>query len=191
MADIKGILLNGWMKFLKDRYGDDAVARALEGLTPEDRRLIPPRFLDASWYPFDALQALRNLTRPLVKPKDGDITVEIGRYMAEHAFTGVYRALLAQDPIKQVQKFTSIGEFFFRDTRKLETEITGPAACLVHYRYEAGTTPTRSICASLSGFWSRAIELAGASNVKASHPRCFATGADRCDFVFEWATPES
>lgn len=191
MAEIKGILLNGWVKFLKDRYGDEAFSNALEGLSPEHRRLVPALFLDASWYPFDALHALRKLTRPLVTRESGDITVEIGRFMAQHAFTGVYRPLLAHDPIKQVQKFTSIGEFFFREARTLETEITGPASCLVRYRYEAGATPTRAICASLSGFWSRSIELAGASKVKASHPKCVAAGADCCEFAFEWSTASS
>jgi len=191
MAEIKGILLNGWMKFLKDRYGEGAVSNALGGLSPEDRRLVPAIFLDASWYAFDALHALRKLTRPLIQRTEGDITVEIGRYMAQHAFTGVYKPLLANDPIKQVQKFTSIGEFFFREARKLETEITGPSSCLVRYRYEAGAKPTRAICASLTGFWSRSIELAGASNVKASHPKCFAAGSDRCEFVFEWAPAAS
>lgn len=191
MAEVKGILLNGWVKFLKDRYGEEAFAKALAGLSPEDRRLVPALFLDASWYPFDALHALRKVTRPLVTRADADITGEIGRYMAQHAFTGVYRPLLAHDPIRQVQKFTTIGEFFFREARTLETEITGPASCLVRYRYHAGAKPTRAICASLSGFWSRSIELAGASKVKASHPKCFAAGSDCCEFVFEWTTPAS
>lgn len=191
MAEVKGILLNGWVKFLKERYGEQAVANALSGLSPEDHRLVPAVFLDASWYPFDALHALRKVTRPLVTRADGDITVEIGRFMAQHAFTGVYRSLLAHDPIKQVQKFTSIGEFFFHEARKLETEITGPASCLVRYRYEAGAKPTRAICASLTGFWSRSIELAGASKVKAFHPKCAAAGSDCCEFSFEWTTAAS
>jgi hypothetical protein len=191
MADVKGILLNGWVKFLRDRYGDEAVDKALAGLSPEDHRLVPTRFLDASWYAFDSLHALRKLTRPLVQRGDGDITVEIGRYMAQHAFTGVYKTLLAHDPIKQVQKFASIGEFFFREARKLETEITGPTSCLVRYRYEAGAKPTRAICASMTGFWSKSIELAGAANIKASHPKCFAEGSDCCEFVFKWTPAAS
>jgi predicted hydrocarbon binding protein len=186
MAEIKGILLNAWVKFLNDRYGEQAVTNALVALSPEDRQLVPAKFLDASWYPFDALHALGKLTRPLLMRADRGVTTEIGRYMAQHAFTGVYRPLLAHDPIKQVEKFTSIGEFFFREARKLETEITGPASCLVRYRYEPGARPSRSICGSLSGFWSRSIELAGASNVKVSHPKCVATGADCCEFVFDW-----
>jgi hypothetical protein len=191
MADIKGILLNAWVKFLNDRYGEQAVAEAAGTLSPEDRRLVPPKFLDASWYPFDALHALGRLSRPLVTRKDSDMAIEIGRFMAQHAFTGVYRSFLANDPIKQVSKFTSIGEFFFREARILETEITGPASCLVRYRYAAGAKPTRSICSSLCGFWSRSVELAGASGVKASHPKCVAAGATCCEFVLEWKPPEA
>jgi len=190
MAEIKGILLNAWVKFLTDRYGDQAVADAVAGLSPEDRRLVPAKFLDASWYPYDSLHALGRLSRPLVTRGETDIGLEIGRYMAQHAFTGVYRSFLATDPIKQVAKFTSIREFFFREARTLETEITGPGSCLVRYRYEPGAKPTRSICISLCGFWSRSIELAGASSVKASHPRCVAAGAPCCEFILEWKAPD-
>ena len=186
MAEIKGILLNGWVKFLKDKYGDETVAKATAALEPEDRRLVPAMFLDASWYPYDSLHALRRLTRPLIKKGDGDITSEIGRYMAQYAFTGVYKSLLAHDPIKQVEKFASIGEFFFRDARKLETELTSPTSCLVRYRYQPGAKPTRAICGSLTGFWSRSIELAGASRVNGSHTKCYAAGADCCEFAFDW-----
>ena len=185
MAEIKGILLNGWVKFLNERYGQESVTRALGTLSPEDRKLVPMSFLDASWYPYETLHVLGRLTRPLAK-SNSDLANEIGRFMAEHAFTGVYRSLLAHDPIKQVEKFSSIGAFFFRQTRTLETEITGPASCLVRYRYEAGAKPTRGTCGSLIGFWSRSIELAGASNVTATHPKCFAAGADCCEFLLDW-----
>lgn len=189
MGEIKGILLNAWLKFVNDRYGEEAVAKSLNTLSQEDRRLVPGKFLDASWYPYDALHALGRLTRPLITRSDHDIAGEVGRFMAQHAFTGAYRTLLAHDPIRQVEKFPSIGAFFFRETHKLETEITGPASCLVRYRYEAGVKPSRGTCVSLSGFWSRSIELAGASKVKAAHHKCLSSGAECCEFVFEWQPP--
>ncbi|HLG16896.1 MAG TPA: hypothetical protein VJH03_20690 [Blastocatellia bacterium] len=186
MAEIRGVLLNAWVTFLKNRYGEQALANAVAPLGPEDRALLSATFLDASWYPYETLHALRRLTRPLVTSADRDLTLEIGRFMAQHAFTGVYRSLLARNPLKQVEKFTSIGEFFFRETRTLETEITGNSSCVVRYRYEASAKPTRAICVSLAGFWSKTLELAGASNVKGAHPKCFAGGDDCCEFTFEW-----
>ena len=102
MAEIKGILLNAWVKFVKDRFGEEAVAKSLSGLSPEDHRLIPTKFLDASWYPYDSLHAFGKAIRPLVAKSNTNFAEDIGRFMAQHAFTGVYRSLLARDPIKQV-----------------------------------------------------------------------------------------
>ena len=191
MAEIKGILLNAWMDFLKNRYTEQAVSQALSTLSVEDRLLFSSRFLASSWYPYNTLQALRRLTRPLVTPADQHLSVEIGRFMAEYVFTGVYRSLLVKDPIKQVEKFSWIRDFFFNETRKLETEIDGNSRCLVRYRYEPGTKPTRAICESLGGFWSKTIELAGASHVRSSHRKCVTEGGSCCEFAFEWQAPQA
>jgi len=186
MAEIKGVLLNGWMAFLNDRYGAETVSGAVKRLAPEDQRLLASRFLDSSWYKYDTLHALRRLTRPLVGASGQNLSIEIGRFMAEYVFTGVYRSFLVRDPVEQVKKFSWIGEFFFREARKLETEVKSDSHCLVRYRYEAGAAPTRAICESLVGFWSRTIEMSGAPRVKANHVTCVARGAPCCEFVFEW-----
>ena len=186
MAEIKGILLKAWVDFLKNRYGEHAVSEVLGGLSAEDRMLLSPIFLPSSWYPYSTLHALRKLTRPLVTPADRDLAVLIGRFMAEYVFTGVYRSLLVKDPVKQVEKFLWIRDFFFRDANTLETEIISQSRCLIRYRYETGAKPTRAICESLSGFWGMTLELAGASAIKTSHPKCLTTGGDCCEFLFEW-----
>jgi hypothetical protein len=186
MAEIKGVLLSAWMTFLKNRYGAEAVSSALNDLDAAEQARLSAPFLPSSWYPYDTLHILRRLTRPLATPSDRNLASEIGAFMAEHAFTGVYHSLLEHDPIKQVQKFNWIGEFFFNEARTLETEITGEASCVVRYRYEPGANPTSAICTSLCAFWSRTIELAGASNVKAAHPKCVANKDSCCEFTFSW-----
>ncbi len=186
MAEIKGVLLNAWITFLKNRYGEQAVADAIGKIATGDLFLLSGRFLDSSWYRYETLHTLRRVTRPLAGPTDQNMAVEIGRFMADYVFTGVYRSFLVPGPVQQVQKFSSIGDFFFREARKLETEIKGPSQCLVRYTYEPGATPTRSICESLTGFWSRTLELSGAAKVSATHLSCVTRGAQCCEFVFEW-----
>src|SRR5262245_42878399 len=189
MAEIKGILLSAWMDFLKNRYGKEAVSEVIEGLAPEDRVLLAAPFLASSWYPYRTLHALRKATRPLAGQTGENLSAEIGRFMAEYVFTGVYRSLLVKDPIKQVDKFSSIKEFFFREARKLESEITSERSCVVRYRYEPGAVPTRAICESLRGFWSRTLELSGAAGVRCAHTKCVASKAPFCEFVFDWDQP--
>jgi hypothetical protein len=191
MAEIKGILLNAWMTFLKDRYSAQAVSEALNQLSDEDRVPFSSPFLASSWYPYSTLFALRKLTKPLVTDADPKLSLEIGRYLAEYVFTGVYKSLLEKDPIKQVEKFAWIRQFFFQETRTLETEIISELSCLVRYRYEQGAKPTRAICESLGGFWSKTLELAGAAQTRFTHPKCVAQGASCCEFIFEWAAHPS
>jgi predicted hydrocarbon binding protein len=105
--------------------------------------------------------------------------------MAEYVFTGVYRSFLVTDPAKQLKKFSWIGDFFFQEARKLETDIVSDSRCVVRYSYEQGASPTRSICESLIGFWSRTLELSGVSKVKPAHTTCVTRGAERCEFVFD------
>ena len=186
MAQIKGVLLNAWVDLLKSRYGERAVAEAFDSVSRNDTTLISSFFLASNWYPYSSLDALRRVTRALATPASPVLSEEVGRCMAEYVFKGVYRTLLVKDPVKQIEKFSSINEFFFQDTYKLETSLTGDSRCQIRYRYEQGTKPTRSICESLGGFWSRAIELAGARNVKSAHTRCVIKGDPCCDFELNW-----
>lgn len=186
MAEIKGILLTAWMDFLKARYGVQAITTAINELDTEDRLLVSAPFLASSFYPYSSLYALRKLTRSFATPADKNLSVEIGRIMAEHVFTGAYRTLVAKDPIRQVEKISWVKDFFFKDSLILETELFGDSSCVVRYRYDAGAKPTYSVCESLKGFWSKTLELAGATDIKATHPTCATKGAKCCEFIFAW-----
>ena len=191
MAQIKGVLLNAWVELLKQRFGEQAVVGAFDAVSRENPLLRSSFFLPTNWYPYSTLDGLRQVTRQLATPAKPVLSVEVGRFMAEYVFTGVYRSLLVKDPARQLEKFPSIKEFFFHDTYELEIEHGGESNCLVRYRYEAGTSPTRAICESLGGFWSKALELAGASNVRFAHPRCVLMGGSCCEFTLAWQTSHS
>src|SRR5205085_11571382 len=120
MAEIKGVLLNAWVELLKRRYSEQVVAQAFAEASRKDPSLRSAFFLPTNWYPYSALDGLRRVTRQLATPATPMLSVEVGRVMAEHVFTGVYRTLLVKDPVKQLEKFPSIKEFFFHDTYDLE-----------------------------------------------------------------------
>ena len=186
MAEVKGILLTAWVDFIKNRYGAQVVGQAILTLEAADHSLVSAPFLASSWYPYETLNALRKLTRGLATPADQNLSIEIGRNMAAHVFTGAYRTLVGKTPANQVEKITWIKDFFFKDSLIMETEMLSESSCLVRYRYDPGAIPTHSICESLSGFWSQTLELAGAATIKASHQKCAAKSADCCEFVFAW-----
>ena len=169
----ESVILNDYDKY-RSRYHYNAAGTALDYINPSTLANGGGR-----------------MTQALATPSAPVLSVEVGRHMAEYVFTGVYRTLLAKDPVKQLEKFPSIREFFFHDTHQLEIEHTGEARCIVRYRYEAGVQPTRAVCESLGGFWSKALDLAGASNTRFTHPNCILKGNPCCEFALSWQTPQT
>jgi len=176
-------MLNAWLSFLKNRYGDDAIAGGIDKLAPPDRLELQKTILDSTWYPIETTRLLSKLQAAL----DGntDTSLELGRYIAEYVFTGVYRMFLANDPIGQGKKIVHATNYFYRDVHKLEVDVTGPASCTVRYRLAKGK-PSIATCNTRKGWWARALELAGASSVNISHPQCRALGHEVCEFLVTW-----
>jgi len=186
MAEIRGILLNGWIGLLKEKYAQEQIEKARLELTPADRALASKILLDSNWYPLDTLYAFHLLTRLLAGRGKQILPIVIGRSMAERAYGGVYRRLPAKDPARQVEKLSYISEFFFRDSRSLETEVDSRGACHIRYSYPVRKSDSRAICLTLLGFWTATIEISGALRVKGAHTQCVGEGAQTCELVFTW-----
>jgi hypothetical protein len=186
VGEIRGIMLNAWLSFLKTRYGDQAVAAAAGKLAPEDRLQLEKVILDSSWYPIETTRLLSKL-QAAINDKS-DVAQESGRYMAEYVFTGVYRMFLARDPLSQGKKIMQASNYFYRNVHKLEVDLTGPASCTVRYRLAQGR-PSVATCNTRKGWWARALELAGADSVIITHPQCRARGGEVCEFLVEWRAP--
>lgn len=185
MAEVKGVLVTGMRAFLLDRYGKGVVDQALATLDDRDAKLIKRPFLDGSFYPYDTMTAMADLTHAL-NPIRKTTGQEMGKYLAEYVFKGPYKPLLTKEVVPMVQKIAWIKDFFYRDTNDVESKMTGDRSCVVIYRYSHGIKPTRGLCRSLGAFWGRALELAGGMKVSATHPTCIVEGRDRCDFAYSW-----
>jgi hypothetical protein len=185
-GEVKGVQIRAVYMFLKERYGDEAVTAAMNALSPEDRLLMPTMLLDSNWYPHEIWRVIRRISRALDPYAGTDLTVSMGRYMAEYSFKGVYRSFLTPDPVKQVEKFRWIHDFFYKNVCGIEARPMGDCSAVVSYYYEKGMTVTGATCVLLMGFWTRTLELSGAKEVSASHPKCVSKGADRCEYSFNW-----
>jgi hypothetical protein len=185
MASVKGVLISAMKSFLEQQYGADAVAAATNELPPEEIALIQKRCLDASMYPYEMMTAHRHVMR-LVAAKQANAAADVGAFIADYVFKGVYKPLLAKDPAAMVSKIPWVKDFFYGDYEKVEASMTGPSACLLIYRYEKGVRQSRAACQSLGSFWARTLELAGAGKVAVTHGTCVRDGANRCEFALTW-----
>jgi len=176
-------MLNGWLAFLKDHYGEPAVSAAISKLAPEDKLQMEKPILDSTWYPIETTKLMSKLQSAL--DANADLAVESGRYMVEYVFTGVYRMFLARDPLAQGNKIVQASNYFYRDLHKLEVDVTGPTSCTVRYKLTRGK-PSVATCNTRKGWWARALELSGATSVTITHPQCRSRGQEVCEFLVEW-----
>jgi hypothetical protein len=188
MAEVRGILVTAMKAFLNKTYGNAAVQEGMTSLSAEDLSLIQRKFLDASFYPYETMVALRHLMRAVAAghPRSGDAAGDLGAFLADYIFTGVYKPLLVKDAPKMVAKIAWVKDFFYRDFEKVEATMTADSSCRLVYRYEEDVRKARSVCKSLARFWGRALELASGKNVSSTHPVCICDGADHCEFAFSW-----
>lgn len=189
MAEVRGILVNAMKAFLKDTYGAEEVEKSLSVLPPEEAALIRRKCLDASFYPFETMVALRHAMRALAaeNPKGAaTLPEECGTFLADSVFKGLYKAFLTKDAPSMVAKVTWVKDFFYKDLEQVTAEMTGPSSCRLTYRYEPGVRHGRAVCKSLGAFWSHALELAGGKKVAMAHGVCISDGADRCEFALSW-----
>ncbi len=184
MAQVKGTLINAWKSFLKERYGEDRLMSAIQLLDSNDRIHLLSPILDSTWYPIEMQQVMGRLTKILAAPTDKDLASELGRYMADHVYTKIYRTVLAGGAGKN--KSTDwFDDILFRDLRKCVSESTGPTSSVSRYYYLEGK-PTSGQCRSLGAFIIRQQELIGRQNVICVHQKCSSKGDDCCEFAVEW-----
>jgi hypothetical protein len=187
MAEIKGVLLNAWIQFLKSRYGQDEFVRGTQKLPRELQQPLVAGFLDSSWYPFESQVPLVEITRALASPADHNISFEMGRFMADYAFDKVYKGLLTRETRKLVRNGW-LEDSLFKGLRTMKSEMIDESTCLIRYYYEPGMKPAFGMCASTIGFCVRQAELAGQKNVRVTHPKtkCAIGGNECCEVLIEW-----
>jgi hypothetical protein len=188
MAQVKGTLVNAWRNFLKERYGEEKVAAAIQSLDEGDRIQLQSPKLDSTWYPMELQQVMGRLTKAVAAPSDKDIALELGRYMADYTYGKVYRTLLMGN-LNRNKDLDWFDDVLFQGLRRCATEKTGPCSSIVRYYYLEGK-PTWGVCRSLVGFLTRQIELSGRQGVTCAHQKCAASGADCCEFLLQWRSDD-
>lgn len=184
MAQVKGTLIEAWRSFLKDRYGEEKVASAVQSLDADDRLHLLSPTRDSSWYSMEVQEAMGRLTKTLATPADKDLASELGRYTADYVFTKIYPTVIDQNSGKK-KAFGWFDYVLFQDLRKCVSESTGPASSVTRYYYLEGK-PTPGQCRSLKAFLIRMSELRGRQNVTCIHRKCSSKGDDCCEFLMEW-----
>ncbi len=183
---IKGIAIAIMPEFVKEKFGEEGLAKWMAALPQASRDIFGAHILVSKWYPL--VEAYHQPTEVLCRELyGGDLkgAWELGRYSADYALKGVYKAFV-KSPVVTV----NIGHAglmlptYFQpatiDIRALEER----KAVLRITRFEGSSHHVEQ---RIGGWMERALEIAGAEESKVEITRSLAHQDAYTEYVLTWA----
>ena len=182
---IKGNLLGRRAWYVRDRWGDAALA-ALAAAVPEAaRKFLVDAPLTFAWYPFGAMM---DIDRAIVEgPMGGELTLmtEFGSAIAKHDLPLLYKVLFkVGSPAFVVKRLNIAAKTYIREsTISVEVPEEGKARVAL-----AGRRFPMYFCTyGVSGWFHAALELSGAQAPTVEHATCVHRGDERCGWTLRWS----
>jgi len=183
-AQVKGTAVLGTIRFIKENFGEEGLAKVVGHLAEEDRARMEAVVLSSAWYPVSFLLAVMRAAKQEFGAGMPDIITKIGRASADYAHTTVYKLVFkVGSPQWIISKASPIFSSFY-DQGKMVVCESGAGFANVEVR-DFGE-PAPEFCERIAGWCVRTFELSGAKNVQLHHVSCVCKGAKVCRFEGTW-----
>jgi uncharacterized protein (TIGR02265 family) len=170
---------------VEDMAPDGGRERVLARLSPGDRETLGS-LLAASWYPFELG---RSLDAAIVDELGGGQAAffeRLGEASAEKNLGegGVHRRFLEEgDPHALLEKTHLIYSFYYDQGRRDYERVGDREAVLTTHEAETFSAPD---CATVVGWYRRALEMCGVDRPRVVEEECRATGGRVCRYRITW-----
>jgi uncharacterized protein (TIGR02265 family) len=180
---VKGIVVVATLRFLGERFGDEALRSLLAELEPADRAVLEEPLVSA-WYPLPAVLRLMRVAHRRFGAQMPRIYREMGRASADYGFNTVYRVFFKLgSPQFIISRGSRVFSTYFRRGR-LDVTEAGPGFSNAEMRDLEDAGP--EYCERILGWITRTLELSGAKQSQVGHIRCVHRGDPVCRFEGTW-----
>lgn len=185
MLEVKGTTVLTVGKFVRNRFGDEAFERWLEGLPAEARALHGGTVVPSGWYPSGpALVQPTGRVCDLFFGGDPKGAWECGRFSAEEGLKGVYKIfLVVGTPAFIIKKASALMPQLYRPSVITVVEQTANSVTLHVTKFPDAHAVLDS---RIGGWMERALEISGCKGVKVQIPQSLARGNRITEFVISW-----
>ncbi len=184
MVQIKGAALLARIELVNNVAPGDGMARVLARLPKPDRDELHA-VLASKWYPFDLGSRFDEAIVQELAGGDRRFFERIGEASAERNLHGVHKGfLVAGDPHAFLARAPQIYSFYY-DKGRREYERTGDTEGVLT-TYEAETFSSAD-CATVIGWYRKALEMCGAKKPRIAEEECRALGGKVCRYRLSWS----
>jgi uncharacterized protein (TIGR02265 family) len=184
VQQVKGSVLISRLAFVEQHGGAEAVERVLATLPPADRSQLK-NLVAIQWCPFELGRRLDDAIVNVLGEGRAQFFERLGAASADANLAGAHKAFLTPgDPQAFLAKAPQIYKLYY-DTGRREYAQTGPtAAVLTTHDAETFSGPD---CLTVIGWYRRALEMCGATNVHITEDECRARGGAVCRYRISWS----
>ncbi len=184
MAQVKGTAVLSSVRYVRERFGDDALARLLAALPPGDRAVLGQGILASSWYPMEAFLRFMQEAERQLGTQEADVVRRMGRASCDYGVTGVYKIFFKLgSPEFIIARAARVFSSYY-DTGELRIAETARGRAVAELSGFEGGAP--QFCERIFGWMQRTLELAGARNLRSAHTTCVHRGDAVCRFEGTW-----
>jgi uncharacterized protein (TIGR02265 family) len=183
MAKVKGTAVQSSLRYVRERFGEEALEGLLTALPAADRAPLGS-VLASSWYPMDAFLRFMQEARRQLSAREPDVVRNMGRASADYGVTGVYKVFFkVGSPQFIISRATRVFSSYY-DTGRIAVVESRDGRAVVEVSGLEGSAP--EFCQRILGWMERTIELAGAKGLRSAHSLCVHRGDAVCRFEGDW-----
>jgi uncharacterized protein (TIGR02265 family) len=180
---VKGSPVRSLQKFIEAELTSEQREAALRQLPPEYATRFRAPILPTETVP---LHMLNLFTEEAAKAKGESLQSfgeRAGRHAARDAVRGIYRFFaIVLTPAAILSKASQMWSSLYNQGKITVEEQNERAARIIVRNFPS----EMASCARLNGWMQGLAELTGAKDLQIDHPRCFARGAELCEWTVSW-----
>jgi uncharacterized protein (TIGR02265 family) len=184
MAQVKGTAVQSSLRYVRERFGEESVARVLAALPEADRTALGPGVLPSSWYPMATFLRFMQETERQLGAQERDVVRKMGRASCDYGVTGAYRIFFKVGSPEFIISRAAPAFSSYYDTGELRIVESGPGRVAAEIAGLEGGAP--QFCERIFGWMQRTLERAGAKNLRSAHSTCVHRGDAVCRFEGSW-----
>ena len=183
MAEVKGSAITARIRFVKERWGEQAWTQLVAGLDESHQARIAERILPHDWIEFSLFTDFIEAVDRTFGEGDLALCRELATYAADANLPTLYRIFYKlTSPSFILRKAAQLWDVHY-SSGKLVVEKMPDGALM---RIEGFDTPHRTHCLSVMGWAHRSIELSGGKSVETEEVSCRANGDASCEMRARW-----
>ena len=184
VQQVRGTVLRSRLAFVEELAGKDGVERVLEAMPAEDRQALH-RVLPIQWYPFALGLRLDEAIVAVLGKGDPKFFERLGESSAEKNLGSVHRTFLTKgDAHAFLAKAPQIYRMYYEVGHREYEHAGDREAVLTTHDAETFSIPD---CATVVGWYRKALEMCGVAGAVVREEQCRAKGAATCRYRIAWS----